>query len=109
MVLGVTFLLLISLITSSVLSALGTYFAGLLPGGEVLWQLVNFVVSLVVVAASFTVIFKYVPDATIEWRDVWLGVQLPRSCSQSASMPLACTWAKPPLAPHTVLRARLSP
>jgi membrane protein len=73
MVLGVAFLLLVSLILSSVLSAMGTYFAGNLPGGEVLWQALNFLISLAIVAALFAVIFKYIPDAEIKWRDVWLG------------------------------------
>jgi membrane protein len=73
MVLGVAFLLLVSLVLSSILSAFGTFFAGLLPGGEVLWQIVNFFISLAIVAVLFAVIFKYVPDATIKWRDVWWG------------------------------------
>jgi membrane protein len=73
MVLGVAFLLLVSLLLSSALSALGGYFAGALPGGEALWQVINFVFSLGVVTVLFALIFKYIPDAKIEWRDVWLG------------------------------------
>lgn len=73
MVLGVAFLLLVSLMVSAVLSAVGNFFSGLLPGGEVLWQVFNFVFSLAVVSALFAVIFKYVPDAEVRWRDVWLG------------------------------------
>ncbi len=73
MVLGVAFLLLISLVLTSILSALGSKFATLLPGGEGLWQAVNFALSLAVVTALFAFIFKYIPDAEIKWRDVWLG------------------------------------
>lgn len=73
MVLGVAFLLLVSLVLSSVLSAVGTRFSGALPGGEVLWQGVNFVASLAAVTVLFALIFKYIPDAQIQWRDVWLG------------------------------------
>lgn len=73
MVLGVAFLLLVSLVLSSVLSAVGTGFAGALPGGEAIWQVVNFLFSFSVVTALFALIFKYIPDAKIEWRDVWLG------------------------------------
>ncbi len=73
MVLSVAFLLLVSLVLSSLLSAAGTFFTGLLPGGEALWQVVNFVISGAIVAGLFAVIFKYIPDATISWRDVWLG------------------------------------
>lgn len=73
MVLGVAFLLLVSLVVSSALSAAGTFMAGALPGGETVWQVVNFVLSLAIVTGLFALIFKVVPDAKIQWRDVWLG------------------------------------
>jgi membrane protein len=73
MVLSVAFLLLVSLILSSLLSAIGTFVAGLLPGGETLWQVVNLVISGLIVALMFAVIFKYIPDVEIKWRDVWSG------------------------------------
>jgi membrane protein len=73
MVLGVAFLLLVSLMLSAVLSALGTAFAGALPGGEGIWQVVTFLFSFSVVTGLFALIFKYIPDAEIRWRDVWPG------------------------------------
>lgn len=73
MVLGVAFLLLVSLVVSSLLSAVGQGFATHLPGGEAIWQLLNFVISLAVITALFALILKYVPDAEVRWRDVWLG------------------------------------
>jgi membrane protein len=73
MVLGVAFLLLVSLVLTSVLSAVGTSFSSALPGGEALWQVINFVFSLAVVTGLFALIFKYVPDAQIRWKDVWMG------------------------------------
>lgn len=73
MVLGVAFLLLVSLLVSSLLSALGSVMAGALPGGEVLWQVANFTFSLGVVTLLFALIFKVIPDAKVQWRDVWLG------------------------------------
>jgi membrane protein len=73
MVLGVAFLLLVSLILSAVLAAIGQRFATALPGGETFWQIVNFFVSLAMVTVLFALIFKYVPDVQIEWGDVWLG------------------------------------
>jgi membrane protein len=73
MVLGVAFLLLVSLVVSSALSAAGGVMAGALPGGEALWQVINFVFSFAVVTGLFALIYKVVPDAKIEWRDVWLG------------------------------------
>lgn len=73
MVLGVAFLLLVSLVLSSVLSSLGSVLADTLPGGALLWQVVNFVFSLAVVTLLFALIFKVIPDAKVAWRDVWLG------------------------------------
>jgi len=73
MVLGVAFLLLVSLIVSSLLSAVGKFLSGALPGGETLWQVVNFAISFGVVTVLFALIFKVVPDARVQWRDVWGG------------------------------------
>jgi membrane protein len=73
MVLGVAFLLLVSLVLSALLSALGTSVAGALPGGEGIWQVVTFLATFSLVTTLFALIFKYVPDARIQWRDVWLG------------------------------------
>jgi membrane protein len=73
MVLGVAFLLLVSLVLNSILSAVGTKFSAALPGGELLWQVMNFAFSFAVITGLFALIFKYVPDAAIKWRDVWLG------------------------------------
>ncbi|HEX2882366.1 MAG TPA: YihY/virulence factor BrkB family protein [Polyangiaceae bacterium] len=73
MVLGVGFLLLVSLLLSAGLSAVGRFLGELLPGGEALWQALNFVISLGVVTGLFALIFKVVPDVKIEWRNVWIG------------------------------------
>lgn len=73
MVLGVAFLLLVSLLLNSILSALGATFSQLLPGGELVWQGLNALFSLAVITGLFALIFKYVPDAEVRWRDVWLG------------------------------------
>jgi membrane protein len=73
MVLGVAFLLLVSLLLSTAVEALGAYFSHALPGGAVLWEALNFVFSLGVVTGLFALIFKVIPDAEIGWRDVWIG------------------------------------
>lgn len=73
MVLGVAFLLLVSLVLNAVLSAIGSRFSEALPGGELVWQAFNFLFSLSVITGLFALIFKFVPDAEIRWRDVWLG------------------------------------
>lgn len=73
MVLGVAFLLLVSLVLSSVLSSLGTLMADTLPGGAMVWQIINFALSFAVVTLLFALIFKFIPDVKVNWRDVWLG------------------------------------
>jgi membrane protein len=73
MVLGVGFLLLVSLVVSAALTAIGTYFSNLLPGFEAVWQVVNFLVSFGVITLLFAMIFKVLPDAKIAWSDVWIG------------------------------------
>ena len=69
MVLGTVFLLLISLVVSTVVSA----FAGALPGGEALGYTIELALSFIVISFMFALIFKYVPDVKIGWRDVWVG------------------------------------
>lgn len=73
LVFGIGFLLLTSLVVSAVLSGLNSYLNTQFPGADVLWQVVNFVVSITVIALLFAVIFRYLPDAEITWRDVFIG------------------------------------
>lgn len=73
MVLGVGFLLLVSLIISAVLAAVNEFISGVMPGLVILAQVINFLVSFGVVAGLFALIFKVVPDVKIAWRDVWVG------------------------------------
>jgi membrane protein len=72
MVLGICFLLLVSLAVSAVLAALGTYTQAL-PGGAVLWEGVNSLVSFLVITLLFAMMYRFLPDAKIAWGDVWLG------------------------------------
>ena len=73
MVLGIGFLLLVSLILSAVLSAVGDYLRMFLPGGAAVGQALNATVSLVVITVLFAMIYKILPDTRVAWRDVWLG------------------------------------
>jgi membrane protein len=73
MILGIGFLLLVSLVVSAGLSAVDTWMAGLLPGAEVLFMVVNFVVSLALITLLFAMIYRFLPDVRIAWRDVWMG------------------------------------
>jgi membrane protein len=72
-VLGVGFLLLVSLILSSVLSALGGQLSDALPAYNILWQLLEVVVSFLVITLLFAALYKFIPDVEISWRDVWIG------------------------------------
>jgi membrane protein len=75
MVLTVAFLLLVSLVISSVLAAVGDAAASVAGEGVVGTgvQILNLVVSFGVTAALFAVLFRYLPDAEISWRDVAVG------------------------------------
>jgi membrane protein len=74
MILVIGFLLLVSLALEAVLSGVSELVHEWLPGGEadyLSWG--NFGLSFVMITALFALIFKLLPDARIEWRDVWLG------------------------------------
>jgi membrane protein len=73
MVMGCAFLLLVSLVVSTALSAATKFTEGF--GEEFQWvgMLINFVVSFAVVTGIFALTFKMVPDVKVAWRDVWIG------------------------------------
>ncbi|HEX3244953.1 MAG TPA: YihY/virulence factor BrkB family protein, partial [Chloroflexota bacterium] len=73
MVLGVGFLLMVSLVLSAGISAIGTFLGNVLPGSVAFWEIVNVALSLVVITLLFAAIFKILPDAEIRWSDVWVG------------------------------------
>jgi membrane protein len=73
MVLGIGFLLLVSLVLSAALSALGHFWNGWFPGWEVLLQGINFVIGFLVVTGLFGMIYKFLPRCDIGWTDVWIG------------------------------------
>ncbi len=72
MVLAVGFLLLVSLVISAAVAAIGEALGGVSNAGIVL-EALNLLVSLIVVTALFATIFKVLPDAPVAWRDVWVG------------------------------------
>jgi membrane protein len=73
MVVGVGFLLLVSLLVSAAISALGARFGGGLETWPAVLQAINVVLSFAVATVLFALIFKVVPDAKIHWSDVWIG------------------------------------
>lgn len=72
-VLGVGFLLLVSLVASTMIAAVNERLAASLPGGDVVAWLVNFGLSFGVVTVLFAMIYKFLPDTKVAWRDVWVG------------------------------------
>ncbi|HET8625763.1 MAG TPA: YihY/virulence factor BrkB family protein [Gemmatimonadales bacterium] len=78
MILTIAFLLLVSLMVSAALTAFGGALESYLPAGvsASVLQVVNQALSLGVIALLFAMMFKVVPDATIAWRDVWVGAGL---------------------------------
>lgn len=75
MVMGVSFLLLVSLVFSAIVSALREQITAWIPdqASRILFLGGNALFSLVLVGCLFALMFKYLPDAQIRWRDVWLG------------------------------------
>jgi membrane protein len=70
-VIAVGFLLLVSLLLTAGLAAVGKYYSSGIP--EALLQPVGFLLSFLVIASLFAMMFKWLPDAEVGWRDVWLG------------------------------------
>jgi membrane protein len=73
LILALAFLLIVSLIVSAVLAALGSWASGLLPAWEILLQVSNIVVGLVFTTVLFAMIYRFMPNASVAWRDVWTG------------------------------------
>ena len=73
MILGIGFLLLVSLVLTAAVAAVGTWATTLLPGGEALVNILTFVVSFALITLLFAMIYKVLPDVEIGWRDVWIG------------------------------------
>jgi membrane protein len=73
MVIVAGFLLLVSLVLSAALAALGKFFSYLLPVPEAVLQGINFLLSFAVITLLFAMIYKILPDAKISWSDVWIG------------------------------------
>lgn len=74
LILVVGFLLLVSLILSAALSAVGEWVSGHISESlQVAFKVLDFVVSLAVVTLLFASIYKFLPDAKISWKDVWIG------------------------------------
>jgi len=73
MVAGICFLLLVSLAIEALLKGFSHYVQSVLPGGIVIAVTVYLVFDFAVVVLLFAMIFKFLPDVKIQWRDVWIG------------------------------------
>ena len=73
MVLATAVVLFASLLLSTALSAIGTFFTDTLPGGATLWQVASTISSFVLTGALFTSLFVVVPDAKVALRDATTG------------------------------------
>lgn len=74
LIVSIAFILIVSLVFSALLSAFGNWLSGHFSDSFVIaLQAVNFIVSLIILAAVFACMFKFFPDAQIKWRHVWIG------------------------------------
>ncbi|MFY9665320.1 MAG: YihY/virulence factor BrkB family protein [Candidatus Cybelea sp.] len=75
-VLGIAFLLLVSLGVTSILTIASHALAHVIPGFPTLAKLLDFGVSFAMVTTLFALLFEYLPERRIAWRDVWLGATI---------------------------------
>jgi membrane protein len=73
MILGVAFLLMVSLVVSALVSALGKLWGPALAGWESAAHWIDLLVSFAMVSVLFAMIYKLIPRVRIRWRDVWVG------------------------------------
>ena len=77
LVLTIAFLLLISLVITSILAAISKWMVAYWPAYVMsLFQIANFLISLTIISILFALMFKILPDAKIKWRYVWVGAFL---------------------------------
>jgi membrane protein len=67
------FLLMVSLVVSTLLTAFGNYLNSILPFGQVILTVLNVIVSLALISFLFAAIYKVLPDRDLEWGDVAVG------------------------------------
>ncbi len=73
LIVSLGFLLMVSLVVSAVLAALHDYVAPTGAATAMLWEILNVAISFGLATLLIAFIFRYLPDAEIEWRDTWLG------------------------------------
>lgn len=73
LILGLAFLLMVSLVVSAGVAVIGRWAGDIVPGWEIGLQLLNLCISLGITTVLFAMIYKLMPQAHIDWRDVWVG------------------------------------
>ncbi len=73
LIMALGFLLVVSLVISTALSAVDAWFAGVLPGWHILMRALSLAISLILVTVLFGAIYKALPDTDIAWGDVAVG------------------------------------
>ena len=76
MILGIGFLLMVSLVVSAGLAALGRWWAPVFGGWELLAQGANVLISFGLITVIFALIYKIMPRVHVQWRDVWVGASV---------------------------------
>ncbi len=73
LVLGLGFLLVVSLVISAAIAAVGKWWDGTFAGWEAIFQAIDFCISFAFTTVLFAMIYKFMPRARIAWSDVWIG------------------------------------
>jgi membrane protein len=73
LVLAIGFLLLVSLVASAAVSALGSVWSSYFPGAGIVLRVLELLVSVAMAAALFALVYKILPSARIAWHDAWFG------------------------------------
>jgi membrane protein len=76
MVLGIGFLLLVSLVVSALVTGITEFVGTVFGGTEVVAHALDLIVSFAFITVLFAMIYKFLPDVRIEWGDVWIGAAL---------------------------------
>ena len=91
MILCIAFLLMVSLVVGTAVSALAKWWSPLFGDWELLAHAVTFVFGLLVTTVGFALIYKLMPRVKVQWKDVWIGAGSPRCCFLSAAFSLVST------------------
>ena len=76
LILGVGFMLAVSLVLTTAITAFGDFWARWFIGADTLLQVLNTLLSFGLITALFAMIYKLLPSVMIPWRDVWIGAAL---------------------------------